>query len=277
MKKVLKTISGKFRTNGLLKIGSIFVFVLLFGGFSSAYGQNYFVDRGDDNTITTCDPFTPNDCTLRGAIQRANTDGVASQIQLAIPQNFGQTIILSFGTLSINNDQSLLITSDPIIIGDNGINRRTVSGGFSVRVFSVNPGANVTFRNIGIQDGRFSAPNDGAAIDNNGGTVTIDNCAISNNQSTDDAGAVKNTAGATMTINNSEFLNYFAALTARGGAIFNEGTMTITNSLFRGNKGKNGGAIANSGTLTIRNTTISGNESTDSGGGIYTSGGTVTV
>jgi len=79
-----------------------------------------------------------------------------------------------------------------------------------------------------------------------------------------------------------------------GGGIFNEGTLTVTDSTLSGNNAKpsctsscyaNGGGIANTGTLTVTNSTLSGNSaSTPSctndcfadGGGID-NGGTLTV
>ncbi|MCW5958540.1 MAG: VCBS repeat-containing protein [Pyrinomonadaceae bacterium] len=183
------------------------------------------------------------------------------------------------GPLTIANDGSLRITTEPVIVNVSGGQLVNISGGLSSRVFFVTPGANVTLDRLWISGGRFSSPNDGAAIDNFDGTVTIDKCLIFNNVSTDDAGAVKNTAGGTITINDTEFQGNAAP--SRGGAIFNEGDMTITNSLFRSNTAKNGGAIANTGMLTIKNSTISGNDSAfnggGNGGGIYTAAGTVNL
>ncbi len=68
-----------------------------------------------------------------------------------------------------------------------------------------------------------------------------------------------------------------------GGAIYNGGTLTITNSTFSGNSaffsegggGAAGGAIASSGTLTITNSTFSGNSASYSGGGGFASGGAI--
>jgi hypothetical protein len=64
----------------------------------------------------------------------------------------------------------------------------------------------------------------------------------------------------------------------RGGGIFNDGTLTVTNSTISDNSatgfGNNGGGgIFNDGTLMVTNSTISGNSSSNLGGGIKTSGG----
>ena len=67
-----------------------------------------------------------------------------------------------------------------------------------------------------------------------------------------------------------------------GGAIFNSGTLTVTNSTFSGNSaGENGsgGAILNEspGTLIVTNSTFSGNSAGGDGGGIENFDGTVTL
>ncbi len=71
----------------------------------------------------------------------------------------------------------------------------------------------------------------------------------------------------------------------RGGAIRNDGTLTLTRCTVAGNETDfRGGGIANTGTLEIVSSTISGNFSgttgegqAASGGGIYSEGGSVTV
>jgi predicted outer membrane repeat protein len=60
-----------------------------------------------------------------------------------------------------------------------------------------------------------------------------------------------------------------------GGAILNEGTLTVSNSTFSGNEAYNGGAIFNDGgTLMVTNSTFSGNSTyLDGGGGAISNGG----
>ena len=61
-----------------------------------------------------------------------------------------------------------------------------------------------------------------------------------------------------------------------GGGIFNEGTLTVTNSTFSGNIAWGGSGIYNSGTLAVTNSTFSDNLS-DFGGAIFNIDGIVTV
>ncbi|MBF8284782.1 MAG: hypothetical protein HW378_3697, partial [Anaerolineales bacterium] len=63
-----------------------------------------------------------------------------------------------------------------------------------------------------------------------------------------------------------------------GGAIYNSGTLTVTNTTLTGNKsGVWGGGIKNLGTLNLINVTISGNSSKQDGGGLYNYSGTATL
>ena len=86
--------------------------------------------------------------------------------------------------------------------------------------------------------------------------------------------------GTIVNLNNLTLTN--GGLVAEGGAIFNSGTLTITNSTISGNAaGNNGGAIYHDGgVLSLINSTLSGNVSnggTGRGGGIYVNSGSVNL
>src|SRR5437899_9354570 len=64
-----------------------------------------------------------------------------------------------------------------------------------------------------------------------------------------------------------------------GGGIYNQGTLTLSNSTLSGNSAarpvvnpSGGGGIYNQGTVTLSNSTLSGNSATYFGGGIYNQG-----
>ncbi|MBS1370676.1 MAG: DUF4347 domain-containing protein [Lentisphaeria bacterium] len=63
-----------------------------------------------------------------------------------------------------------------------------------------------------------------------------------------------------------------------GGAILNEGSLTVTGVKFDGNSAANGGAVYNAATgiLTVRHSLFEGNDATN-GGAVYNDGGTVSV
>jgi Right handed beta helix region len=136
----------------------------------------------------------------------------------------------------------------------------------------------------------------GAGISNDG-ALTVDDCTI---QSTNGNGV--SNAG-TATIDYSTIADNVAG---NGGGVYNTGTLSITNSTVAGNRadgafaeypvGKNeyiyeptapavGGGIWNSGTLTVASCTIASNTAVQligpdigsNGGGIASTGGTVTV
>gem|GEM_PF-1897279 len=82
-------------------------------------------------------------------------------------------------------------------------------------------------------------------------------------------------SGVTVTLNALTFQNGLDNLL--GGAVFNSGTLTISNSTFIGNHAVAGGGIANFGSLTISNSTFSGNGATQFGGGVYNEGGVLVI
>ncbi len=84
---------------------------------------------------------------------------------------------------------------------------------------------------------------------------------------------LKINSGATVVINNLTMKNGTSANGYHGGAIYNAGSLTITDSALSGNFIHwYGGAIYNSGSLSIKDSTLSGNESGFYGGAIYSSG-----
>lgn len=104
-----------------------------------------------------------------------------------------------------------------------------------------------------------SLGNGGGAIYVNSGTLAVSNSTFEENTSAP-GGAI--TAGSgTVTINQSTFSGNSALDGKAGGAIFiNSGvTMTIVGSTFSGNSAAGGGAVFNNSTLTATNTIMTGN------------------
>ena len=113
----------------------------------------------------------------------------------------------------------------------------------------------------------------GAAISNNRGELSVSNTTFDGNTAKD-GGAVYNGNGG----NISEISGIFTNNTAsnRGGALYNSGTGTVSNikGTFRANRADKGGAIANAGTsatgkITITDSTFIGNEAVTAGGAIH--------
>ncbi|MET0357034.1 MAG: choice-of-anchor Q domain-containing protein [Cellvibrio sp.] len=244
--------------------------------------------------------FTCNvgDGCLYGAIASANqTDGP-------------DTIRFTAGNHDVSMDYRLGCAPD--IVGDITI----VGAGSSVTsldaqgrcaFFRVNVGSSLTLRDIGIHNGSRvdyrtgSRKHRGAAIYNQG-RLRVERSIFNGNglsysaDSQSGGGAIYNAPHAKAYITDTEFLNNFVYATHDGGAILNEGTMTVARSRFSENDGVPGvivngvqwvspnaslvlldsviennvlsRGIKNNAKLTVERTTVSDGDSVE-GGGIY--------
>jgi predicted outer membrane repeat protein len=179
--------------------------------------------------------------------------------------------------------------ADPVAIalaGARTINKDTsIDGGSSVTLkgdetaplFSVN--APFALANLTITGGY-------SAISNNGrNRVVVTNCTFAGN-SAPEGGAIFNVDGGELTVTNSTFSSNSSRGLAfggsDGGAIYNEGTLTVSSCTFVANSAYGadtqdalsfGGAIASrGGTLTVTNCTFVGNSCTGTGGAISSDG-----
>ncbi len=65
--------------------------------------------------------------------------------------------------------------------------------------------------------------------------------------------------------------------TGKGGAVYVNGDLVVTDSEFTGNSAINGGAIAVTGDLSVTDTTITNNSAAKSGGGVFSYNGDITI
>ena len=146
----------------------------------------------------------------------------------------------------------------------------TLSGS-NAYLFQVSSGKSLTLRNLTLAN---SSSIVAGAIENFGVT-TIENCTLTNNQTTGSGGAVTNFGA--LNVVNSTFSNNRAF---SGGAIYIEagGAAAITSTIIVSNSAEaDGGGIYNGGALTLTNTTLSRNAvltetGVARGGGAYNSG-----
>jgi parallel beta-helix repeat protein len=131
--------------------------------------------------------------------------------------------------------------------------------------------------------GGIGGTGQGGGLYVNGGTLMIASSTIASNQGTGGPGGVNgfNGLGAggglyifsnagTPTVTGSTLSDNSAI---DGGAIYNGGTLTVSDCTLSSNSaGRWGGAIYNGGTLTVSNSTLSGNNYASGGGGIYNLG-----
>jgi len=219
--------------------------------------------------VTTANDSGPG--SLRQTISDSNSGDV---ISFDSSLN-GQTITLTSGQLSIGKSMTIdgLTTSPGIFI----------SGNDAVRVFYVSAGT-VTINNLTIQNGN-SVPaipgNIGGAglfVTNAGTAVTLNNCAVLNNHAANPAvvtggGIVVDTA-ASLAMNNCTVSGNSSTFDA--GGILNLGTLNINNGTIVSNStpGAGGGLETTTSTVTLRNTILAGN-SGSTGADCYTPAGMV--
>ena len=106
-----------------------------------------------------------------------------------------------------------------------------------------------------------------AFVVNPGVTVTLSHLTISDSRAgAGQGGAVLNNG--TLTLNGASITGDTGTF---GGGVANNGTLYINDSSFTGNSGYSGGAIDNSGTLSVKSSSFTSN-CAPSGGGIANSG-----
>ena len=160
----------------------------------------------------------------------ADGDGNFTELQNSIDSS--GTVIMSKDYTRVEGESTLSITKDVTLIGNN----QKIDGNNLGGIFNVNSGCTLTLMGVTLINGNAE---NGGAIYNNGGTLTIVN---------------------------SNFLNNTA--TKSGGAIYNDGgSITVTGSTFDGNdltdrstNGWGGAAIYdNAGTVLISTSRITNN------------------
>ena len=224
----------------------------------------------------------------------------------------GGTVNVAAGTYNETDTIAQNVT-----INGAGASLVTVNGQAGGSVFTVDSGVTATLSGLTITGGRAAG---GGGIDNNG-TLTVTNCTIEGNSAdaggggggilnhggtltvagstfsygsatgsggsdTFGGGGLSNTDGGSATVTDCSFSeNSATGGYAAGGAIYNDGVMTITGGTFSANTTDYvGGAIANGDGqqhtgygLTIDDCTIAGNSASIGGGGIYNNSATLTV
>ncbi|MGA4579817.1 choice-of-anchor Q domain-containing protein [Limisphaera sp. VF-2] len=155
----------------------------------------------------------------------------------------GRIVFDCDGTVGLS--QTLVITTNVSV--DAREHAVALSGNNAVRVFEVNPGAELTLRNLTVREGRSAS---GAAIRNIGEAVTLVNCQV-----------VSNTAVGELVDDGLQ------GLPAYGGAVFNQGTLIIRGGRLVGNLARGGDGSARPG--------VCGGGGGAEGGAVFSVGGQV--
>jgi len=227
------------------------------------------VEGPQDSLLGPPDDFSINHCTLRKAIINANTD-TAAYPQCASGSGLDTIVFLSPMTVTfsaayagVSEEAGLtgdLDITDSVIIEGGG---STIDAASLDRIFDINPtGSNnsivVTINNLTLRHGR--GPGGAGAINQNGGTLNLNNVTIHDCFAFEgDGGAigtVSGTAAPTLNMTNCTITGNHAAFHA--GAMTLEGFTNITSCTIAGNHSDTGlcGGLRNTGICTLRNTIV---------------------
>jgi len=235
--------------------------VCLLASVAGAHAATFVVDRTDDDVEASACTNAANDCSLRGAIIRANGDAVQDTITLPATQTYTLALGPADSTVgNINPYAGDLDITESLTINGNG---STVNGGGIDRVFSIGRYTDtnfiVTINNVivrnGAPQGLFSF---GGGINVRAATLNLNGCTVTAN-TTLESGVADNGGG----------------IAVDGVLSGVRGTLNLSDCTVSGNTGYNGGGIvAGSASVAIARSTISGNIAygTTGGGGIFVNG-----
>ena len=265
----------------------------------------------DDGTLTACDDATPNDCSLRGAINAAG--GAAEHYDILLPAGtYALTaepthcpFVSGYGGSENEVGTALCIHGDVSIIGAD-VATTTVDGMSSGRVFMADLNTTTTISGVTITHGNSTGGSflgTGGGILNHGtmtladvviaanvgdgiynaGDLTVERCAITDNSTVagNAGGGIYNHAPDPPDLGQRKQIRIVDSTIARngagrGGAMDSlNAVVTVIGSTVSDNTSTGpAGGIASSGGSDLRlvNTTVTGNGAFN-GGGIYTAPG----
>lgn len=268
---------------GGISVGVALVMILNFATLSSSHAATFAVDHTDDDpAASACDDAMPKDCSLRGAIIKANASTAASTIVvpagLYVLSQGADCVFMTtqFGTGFIANATSLCLSSAITLVGAGAAStiidaNQPPINSVGTPVMFVGSNATVEIRGVTITKGNFtvgSLQGHGGAI-NNAGILTLVDCVLRENIAID-GGAIYNSN--TLTVLRSTISHNSAS--GDGGGIFNDSrsvrtVVAVADSVVTANHASaNGGGIMNfQGIVIISGSTISRNAAEMGGGG----------
>ena len=252
-----------------LLLGIVAVLVLPLPGLQAA---EITVDTADDELNAD------GDCSLREAIEGANTDSVvdgcvegSGKDTIKLPA--GPSYVLTeAGAGDDTNATGDLDILDDLIIEGEGSATTIISGDSADRVLHVLMDVDLDISDVTIRDGMTDGQ--GAGLYNDGiGTVNLTDCVVTGNIAESFGGGLNNDDLGEMHITRCSITDNHTSVTGFGGGVTNDndGTMTITESVISDNTSiRFGGGVNNNsgGTMTITDSTISNNDAERQGAGV---------
>lgn len=239
-----------------------------------------------------CDDAVADDCSLRGAVSKAN--GTAAHDTIVVPAGTYTLSVPSpcFFAAAVGDSvggqlvTAICLNSDLDIVGA-GRDATFIQQNGTDRIFAISKAKTVNIGAVTLSGGRggFGFQIGGGAGINNHGTLTLSDSLVTNNQLVNGSGGGLHNIG-TLTVLRSSITGN-STNTGVGGGISNTCcpggftvpsiTLTVIDSTISTNGAQSGGGIANTWVTTVINSTIDGNTAT-LGGGIYQDfGGVLTV
>ncbi len=230
-------------------------------------------------TTSSDDVATNGNCTLREAIQAANTNtavdacasGNTGLDQINIPA--GSPYVLTIpGTGEDLNQTGDLDVLEAVDLVGSGTTVSIIDGNDLDRVLHILNAAPVSITQLTISGGRTSGFDDGGGIWSDG-DLSITKAVVSDNTAVGGGGGIVARGSLSVsdsTISLNAVLNDGFGNASGGGISVGSGVHTITNTTINNNfSNSDGGGISIfGGTVTISNSTISNNGALESGGGI---------
>ncbi|ADZ09827.1 conserved repeat domain protein [Methanobacterium lacus] len=234
--------------------------LLIFGGLlficmssaSAASGDHIYVNGSSGSD--TNDGLTPQTAklTIKNATKTVNNGG---------------TITISGGTYSGAGNSNIRIDRSMAIMGA-GKNKTIISGLDSSNIFLIANNANFILSGVTITNGNSKF---GGGIYSEGYT-SIDNCVFTKCKTTygylGGGSAICIGDDGALAVSNTDFISNDASLSSTGGGtIYSNGTLSLSNCTFTGNKAYSGGCVYSfNGDETFDNCVFINNSAASSGG-----------
>lgn len=212
------------------------------------------------------------------AIQATIGDGTAASCQTQDAANALSDAVAAGGVIDFNCGPEMVTivvntnaTDQTVAVNGNG--RITLDGENLRQIFYVYGSGSLTLNDLVLIDGNFG--NGGGLAIGPQASATVNRTYFISNEAATNGGAIHNQG--MLTLVNSNVGSNIA--TSSGGGIFNDGgDVHIISSYLISNQAVDGGAIMNNGGIvTVEMSALRSNVATGWGGGLYASNGTLTL